>query len=216
MGKLATLLMKIFVANSLFVQLSASYNILALFHHPGQSHFAFFEPLLRGLAEKGHNLTVLGYFPLKDPPENYHDVVMEANVPLRNEMDLKVSCCWKKCLRSIERTNDWLYCNCNKLLCGCSLEENQHFPCCFCYMFLLNMFEWNKHCMQASNRESVKSILQKCVSQIISFEIFRLVLCLIFVLAVVANRKSQWSLIWLKLFWQIGLVVSVIALHCDY
>lgn len=86
-----TLLMKFMVANSLLVQTTASYNILALFHHPGQSHFAFFEPLLRGLAEKGHNVTVLGYFPLKDAPHNYHDVVMEANVPLKNEMDLKVS-----------------------------------------------------------------------------------------------------------------------------
>lgn len=91
MGELTTLLMKFVVASCLFVQVSGTYNILALFHHPGQSHFAFFEPLLRGLAEKGHNVTVLGYFPIKDPPENYHDVVMEANVPLRDEMDLKVS-----------------------------------------------------------------------------------------------------------------------------
>lgn len=82
--------MKIIVANILCAQASGSYNILALFHHPGQSHFAFFEPLLRGLAEKGHNVTVLGYFPIKNPPDNYHDVVMEANVPLRDEMDLKV------------------------------------------------------------------------------------------------------------------------------
>lgn len=83
--------MKTLLAICLCFQICNGFNILALFHHPGQSHFAFFEPLLRGLAEKGHNVTVLGYFPLKDPPQNYHDVVMETNIPIKDMMHLKVS-----------------------------------------------------------------------------------------------------------------------------
>ena len=38
-------------------------KILAVFHHPGKSHFDFFKPLLQELARKGHEMTVVSYFP---------------------------------------------------------------------------------------------------------------------------------------------------------
>lgn len=37
-----------------------------------------FEPLLQQLAERGHHLTVVSFFPLKNPPANYTDVSLEG------------------------------------------------------------------------------------------------------------------------------------------
>ncbi|XP_059055471.1 UDP-glucosyltransferase 2-like [Achroia grisella] len=53
-------------------------RILGLFPHTGKSHQMVFEPLLRTLAERGHHLTVVSFFPLKNPPENYTDVSLEG------------------------------------------------------------------------------------------------------------------------------------------
>lgn len=50
------------------------YKILGIFPHPGYSHFAMFKPLLEGLSEKGHEVTVISHFPRKSKKENYHDV----------------------------------------------------------------------------------------------------------------------------------------------
>ena len=38
-------------------------RILAVFHHPGKSHFDFFKPLLEELAHRDHEMTVVSYFP---------------------------------------------------------------------------------------------------------------------------------------------------------
>ncbi|KAJ8933743.1 hypothetical protein NQ318_015592 [Aromia moschata] len=45
-------------------------NILVIFPHPGKSHYLVFEPLLKTLAKKGHNLTVLSFCPQETPPQN--------------------------------------------------------------------------------------------------------------------------------------------------
>lgn len=55
-----------------------SYKILGLFPHPGLSHFHFFEPILKGLAAAGHEVTVVSYFPNPNPPPNYHDLPLEG------------------------------------------------------------------------------------------------------------------------------------------
>lgn len=51
-----------------------SYNILVLFPHPGKSHFDSFVRLFIALAEKGHNVTVISYSPLKESVSNYRDI----------------------------------------------------------------------------------------------------------------------------------------------
>ncbi|KAF5280027.1 hypothetical protein FQA39_LY05408 [Lamprigera yunnana] len=51
-----------------------TYNILAVFPHNGKSHFYFFQPLLKGLAKYGHNVTVLSHFPQINVSRNYRDV----------------------------------------------------------------------------------------------------------------------------------------------
>ncbi|KAG7213732.1 hypothetical protein KM043_002966 [Ampulex compressa] len=55
-------------------------RILAVFGHPGKSHFDFFKPLLVELARRGHELTVVSHFPRKDVEKskealpNYKDI----------------------------------------------------------------------------------------------------------------------------------------------
>lgn len=56
-------------------------RILGLFPHTGRSHQMVFEPLLQNLAERGHHLTVVSFFPLKNPPANYTDSSLEGISP---------------------------------------------------------------------------------------------------------------------------------------
>ena len=55
------------------------YRILGLFPHPALSHFKAFQPLLKGLANAGHEVIVVSHFPDKNPPSNYHDYVLDQN-----------------------------------------------------------------------------------------------------------------------------------------
>ncbi|XP_018570348.1 UDP-glucuronosyltransferase 1-8 [Anoplophora glabripennis] len=52
-------------------------NILVIFPHSGKSHFMAFEPFFKTLAKRGHNMTVISYFPQKDPIKNYRDVSLQ-------------------------------------------------------------------------------------------------------------------------------------------
>lgn len=53
-------------------------RILGVFSHPGKSHFDVFRPLLEGLALRGHEVTVVSYFPRDNRSEpslpNYRDI----------------------------------------------------------------------------------------------------------------------------------------------
>lgn len=51
-----------------------SLNILGVFPYEGKSHFFVFETYLKELARRGHNVTVISYFPQKEPIKNYHDI----------------------------------------------------------------------------------------------------------------------------------------------
>lgn len=67
------------------------YKILGLFPHPAISHFQFFQPILRGLAEAGHDVTVVSHFPDKSPLAHYKDLPLHSTQTLMNTVDLKVS-----------------------------------------------------------------------------------------------------------------------------
>ena len=56
-------------------------RILGLFPHPGKSHQMVFDPLMRALAERGHDVTVASFFPIKDPPAIYTSVSLEGVAP---------------------------------------------------------------------------------------------------------------------------------------
>ncbi|XP_031639046.1 UDP-glucuronosyltransferase 1-3-like [Contarinia nasturtii] len=74
----------------LAISTSNSLRILGIFPHPGESHFRFFHPILRALAEAGHEVTVLSHFPDNDAPENYKDLLLTNTTLLTNAVDLKM------------------------------------------------------------------------------------------------------------------------------
>lgn len=51
----------------LFLQMANAYKFLGLFPTPIRSHFIFFESLVTGLIEKGHEVDVLSHFPRQKP-----------------------------------------------------------------------------------------------------------------------------------------------------
>lgn len=71
---------------------TCAHRILGLFPHPGLSHFHFFHPIMRTLAEAGHEVTVVSHFPNDPPMENYKDELL-SNVQdgLKNSVSIDVS-----------------------------------------------------------------------------------------------------------------------------
>jgi hypothetical protein len=76
-------MMKIFITVLLFLTtafLAESAKILGVFPVPGRSHYILGSTLLKALAEKGHDVTMISCFGEKDPPKNgtYRDVVISG------------------------------------------------------------------------------------------------------------------------------------------
>ena len=67
------------------------YRILGLFPHQAVSHFHFFEPVMRALADAGHDVTVVSHFPSKTSTQNYRDEPLIGLEPLTNSVNLEVS-----------------------------------------------------------------------------------------------------------------------------
>ncbi|KAH8282260.1 hypothetical protein KR054_006500 [Drosophila jambulina] len=67
------LLLLPFLLLSLLVMSCNSLNILGMFPHPAMSHFKFFQPIMRGLAQAGHNVDVISPFRDVEPPKGYKD-----------------------------------------------------------------------------------------------------------------------------------------------
>lgn len=67
-----------------------SLKILGLFPHPGLSHHNFIHPIMRALADVGHDVTVVSHFPDKNAPPNYKDLVIKDEDKTTNSVDLEV------------------------------------------------------------------------------------------------------------------------------
>lgn len=66
----------------LFCGFSSGLKILGILPYAGKSHFIFFEGLLKQLQSRGHHLTVVSHFPLKEKLENYTDIrLSDGNIP---------------------------------------------------------------------------------------------------------------------------------------
>ncbi|VVD02864.1 unnamed protein product [Leptidea sinapis] len=65
---------KTMILNCFLINQVNCYNILGVFPFMGKSHFYVYDVYLKELARRGHNLTVISYFPQKQPLENYHDI----------------------------------------------------------------------------------------------------------------------------------------------
>lgn len=57
-------------------------RILGLFPLNAKSHFVMFQQVMRGLADKGHQVDVLSVFPQKKPYPNYTDLSLAGSVPV--------------------------------------------------------------------------------------------------------------------------------------
>lgn len=57
-----------------------SANILVFIPSPWKSHLVSFQPLFLELAHRGHNVTVVTQFAVKNPPSNYTQVLMKSEI----------------------------------------------------------------------------------------------------------------------------------------
>lgn len=77
-----------FIFVLLFVALrsrtSESFRVLGLFPHPAVSHFRAFQPLLKELAAKGHDVVVVSHFPDGSSSKNYRDLVLDQGKIMTN------------------------------------------------------------------------------------------------------------------------------------
>lgn len=62
----------------LCVGVSESYKILGIFHTSSKSHYIAGGALMKGLAEKGHDVTVISPYPQDRPLKNFHDVAVQG------------------------------------------------------------------------------------------------------------------------------------------
>lgn len=60
----------------LLVRINESYKVLGIFHTFSKSHYIAGGALMKGLAAKGHDVTVISPFPQDKPIKNYHDVTV--------------------------------------------------------------------------------------------------------------------------------------------
>lgn len=69
------------------VSICHGYRFLGMFPFAGKSHFIMFEHLMKGLANRGHQVDMVSTFPLKKPYDNYTDIVkLKSNLDLVNNM----------------------------------------------------------------------------------------------------------------------------------
>nr|XP_034832886.1 UDP-glucuronosyltransferase 2B1-like [Maniola hyperantus] len=61
-------------------------NVLGLFLYQGRSHFFVFQTYLEELVHRGHNVTVVSYFPRKEPLKNYHDISLAEKSEVLQEV----------------------------------------------------------------------------------------------------------------------------------
>ncbi|CAK1543148.1 unnamed protein product [Leptosia nina] len=70
------------------------YNILAVLPYPGRSHHVAFEPLLKELARRGHNVTLISYYPQEKPVKNFHDISLSSDHSFQNWVSARSPSYW--------------------------------------------------------------------------------------------------------------------------
>lgn len=74
-------------------QTSECFRVLGLFPHPAISHFQAFQPLLKQLANNGHEVYVVSHFPETNSRDNYQDFVLDQSQVLTASYPVdEVSC----------------------------------------------------------------------------------------------------------------------------
>lgn len=80
---LPLIVLALFAAVAVVPNTSQARRILGIFTHIGGSHYHTFYPIMNGLAERGHDVTVLSFFAAKNPLPNYHELRFDG-VPVIN------------------------------------------------------------------------------------------------------------------------------------
>ncbi|XP_058810722.1 UDP-glycosyltransferase UGT5-like [Phymastichus coffea] len=75
------LITRVVIALACLCQCIDGLRILGLFPLHGKSHFVMCERLMKGLAEKGHQIDVYSHFPQKKPVPNYNDFSLDGTLP---------------------------------------------------------------------------------------------------------------------------------------
>lgn len=75
----------------MLIQCANGLRILGIFPHLGASHFRFFQPIMKRLAEVGHQVTVISAFPEKNPLQNYTDLVLTGVDELSVDLQVNVT-----------------------------------------------------------------------------------------------------------------------------
>jgi glucuronosyltransferase len=71
------------------ITFARSYKILGLFPHPASSHVNVFYPLMKGLAEKGHQVTFVSHYTFEDAPSTLKQLVLDkSDSDLVNAVDM--------------------------------------------------------------------------------------------------------------------------------
>ncbi|XP_068632701.1 UDP-glucosyltransferase 2-like [Battus philenor] len=70
----------------IYLHITEGFNILCLLPYPGKSHHMVFEPILEELTSRGHNLTVVSFFPRQKPHPNRRDISLRSLTPLNVEV----------------------------------------------------------------------------------------------------------------------------------
>lgn len=63
-----------------------SYRILGIFPHTAKSHDYVFNSLMKGLAERGHDVTVISHFPNKNLQDNYTHISLRGSLPILEDI----------------------------------------------------------------------------------------------------------------------------------
>lgn len=105
--------------------LSESANILSFTTLPAYSHYVIVDPIIKGLAERGHNITAVTYFPQKTQIKNIHDIDVSHSQPLvsgKITMDYVLKN-WGKITGMIDFIIGLSYQNCEAVLKDKAVQE---------------------------------------------------------------------------------------------
>lgn len=81
-------------------------RILGLFPHHGESHYVFFEPILKALDEAGHEVHNVGHFEMKNVSSRFRNIIVTNPGSSKNAVDLSVNNIWSgELIASVTQTN---------------------------------------------------------------------------------------------------------------
>ncbi|XP_069682304.1 UDP-glycosyltransferase UGT5-like [Periplaneta americana] len=99
-------------------------RILALLPYIGKSHFDVFEPYVKELAARGHQVTVLSHFPQKQPIANYTDISLVGSIPIdaTDRLDMNKASGITMIQTAVKEISEF-YKSCDRMLSFQSVQE---------------------------------------------------------------------------------------------